>query len=246
MDPMTTIDSTAIVVPVRNEAKSLPSCIAGLRVAIAHAGRDHPGVSVAIRFALDRCSDRSAEIIESAGFRWVESVRPGVGAARATAVGAALGSLGCDTDRVLIACTDADSIVPADWLTHQIDLANCGADVIVGAVEPDRAELDSERLRAWEVTHRDGQARGHVHGANLGLRASVYLAAGGFEPVLEHEDVDLVTRATALGARLKTTEASRVVTSGRLEGRTPGGYAGYLRDDLLSLANALLDEQSVA
>ena len=240
------INSTAIVVPVRNEAQSLPSCIAGLRVAIAHAGREYPGVAVAVRFALDRCSDRSAEIIESAGFRWVESVRPGVGAARATGVGAALGTLGSDPDRVLIACTDADSIVPPDWLTHQIDLANGGADVIVGAVEPNSADLDSERRRAWEITHRDGQARGHVHGANLALRASVYLTAGGFEPVLEHEDVDLVSRAIAIGARLKTTEASRVVTSGRLEGRTPGGYAGYLRDDLLSLANGLFGEQSVA
>jgi glycosyltransferase involved in cell wall biosynthesis len=243
---MAIIDSATIVVPVRNEAQALPSCIEGIRAAIAHAAREYPGVSVAVRFALDRCSDRSAEIIDSADFRWVESVQPGVGAARAAAVAAALGSLDCDPDRVLVACTDADSIVPADWLTHQIGLANHGADVIVGAVEPDSAELDSERRRAWEVTHRDGQARGHVHGANLGLRASVYLEAGGFEPVLEHEDVDLVGRSIALGARIQTTEVNRVVTSGRLEGRTPDGYAGYLRDQLLPLASSLLDEQSVA
>jgi GT2 family glycosyltransferase len=243
---MATIDSVALVVPARNEAQALPSCIAGLRAAITHARREYPRVSVAVRFALDRCSDLSAEIVETAGFRWVESVRPGVGAARATAVTTALHVLGDDPNRVLVACTDADSIVPADWLTHQIDMANGGADVIVGAVQPDAAELDSERRRAWELTHRNGQAQGHVHGANLGIRASVYLAAGGFEPVLEHEDVDLVNRAIAVGARIQTSEANSVVTSGRLEGRTPGGYAGYLRDHLLPLASALLDEQSVA
>lgn len=241
------IDAVAVVVPVNNEEQSLPSCIRGLRSAAFRAGQEHPEVTVEVIFALDRCTDQSADIIESGGYRWVVSDVPGVGPARAAGAAAALEALGGFADhRILIACTDADSIVPSEWLTQQVDLANKGADVIVGAVRPNPAELDDHRERAWELTHLDGQASGHIHGANLGIRANFYLAVGGFAPLLEHEDVDLVNRAAARGARVEPTERICVLTSGRLEGRTAGGYAGYLRDELISLAESSPIEQSVA
>jgi glycosyltransferase involved in cell wall biosynthesis len=243
---MALIDAIAIVVPVNNEEQSLPACIAGLRSALDHARVSHPDVAVEVRFALDRCSDRSAELIRSAGHSVIESGRPGVGPARAAGVRAALAALALGAERVFIACTDADSVVPAEWLTSQLELAAGGADVIVGPVRPAENDLDSARQRAWELTHRDGQARGHIHGANLGIRASTYLAVGGFSALEEHEDVDLVARAEAVGAIVRSTESHCVVTSGRLHGRTPGGYAGYLRDQLLPLSDALADEQSVA
>jgi hypothetical protein len=129
----------------------------------------------------------------------------------------------------------APTPIPSNWLVHQIDLANEGADVIVGTVRPRPDELDEARRRAWERTHLDGQARGHVHGANLAVRANFYLAVGGFAPLVEHEDVDLVTRVVSTGAQVRPTAATCVLTSARLEGRTAGGYAGYLRDELLRL-----------
>jgi GT2 family glycosyltransferase len=241
------IDAIAVVVPANNEAQLLPSCIHGLRGAVFRARQEHPEVTVTVVFALDRCTDTSSEVIESGGYRWVESLRVGVGAARATGVAAALADLGTFAGhRILISCTDADSIVPSDWLTQQIELANGGADVIVGGVRPNPGDLDHERERAWELTHRDDQALGHVHGANLGIRANFYLAVGGFASVLEHEDVDLVARAVAAGARVRATGSNRVITSGRLEGRTEGGYAGYLREQLIPLAESSPVEQSVA
>ena len=75
---------------------------------------------------------------------------------------------------IWLADTDADSVVPSDWLICQIYLANRGADVIVGGVPPNEAELDEERCHAWQLTHLDGQAHGHVHGANFGIRANLY------------------------------------------------------------------------
>ena len=39
----------------------------------------------------------------------------------------------------------------------------------------------------------------HVHGANLGFRASAYLTAGGFPPVPTAEDHALVAALTAGG-----------------------------------------------
>jgi Glycosyl transferase family 2 len=241
------IDAIAIVVPVNNEAQSLPSCIGGIRAAIGRARTEHPEVSIVVCFVLDRCTDNSGRIIKSAGYWAVDSHRPGVGASRATGVSAALKALGGIAEhRILVACTDADSVVPSNWLTHQMDLADEGADVIVGAVRPKLDELDDERRQAWQDTHLEGQARGHVHGANLGVRAIFYLAVGGFASVREHEDVDLVTRVVATGGQVRPTEANCVITSGRLAGRTAGGYAGYLRDELIPLAESNPIEQSVA
>jgi hypothetical protein len=231
-------EAVAITVPVNDEAGLLPGCIAGLRATIADAGRRYPHITVAVSFALDRCTDDSADIIHSAGYRAICAVAPGVGAARATAVDEAMLALEGSADhRILIACTDADSVVPQGWLAHLIELADLGADVIVGPVRPSERDLDNERRRAWELTHPDGEANGHVHGANLGVRANFYRAVGGFAPITEHEDVDLVRNVVALGARLRVSDQS-VITSGRLHGRTDGGYAGYLREQLIPLARS--------
>ncbi|PPF86713.1 hypothetical protein C5B96_04850 [Subtercola sp. Z020] len=132
-----------------------------------------------------------------------------------------------------IANTDADSAVPPTWLLEQLALAEHGADVMIGTVRPDFADLTPQQVDAWLATHVPGAANGHVHGANLGLRASLYERAGRFQPLDEHEDVDLVGRLRALDARIVPSAAAEVLTSGRQAGRTPGGYAGYLRTALV-------------
>ena len=134
-----------------------------------------------------------------------------------------------DPSRTWLACTDADSAVPAGWILEQVRLADAGADVVVGTVRPDPADLTATQLAAWRATRVPGRPNGHVHGANLGVRADAYLRAGGFPDRPVHEDVDLVAALVASGARVVATDACDVLTSGRLLGRAPGGYAGYLR-----------------
>ena len=72
-----------------------------------------------------------------------------------------------------------------------------------------------------------------MHGANLGVRADAYLAAGGFRTVAEHEDVGLVETLRAAGAPIDSTDRAPVTTSARSTGRVPGGFAGYLRRHVL-------------
>jgi len=103
----------------------------------------------------------------------------------------------------------------------------------VGTVRPEFTDLSAVQLRAWIATHPVGPPNGHVHGANLGIRASAYLEVGGFRPLVEHEDVDLVERLRASGKTITPANSSEVLTSGRSFGRTPGGYARYLRSDLV-------------
>ena len=215
------IARVGVVIPARDEEVLIGRCLESVREAASRVD-----VPVTVVVVADGCLDRTAEVARSfpgVVVREIESSN--VGTARATGAAEAI-ARGADW----LANTDADSIVPPNWLSEQLALAATGVDVMVGTVRPDFAELSPEQVRAWEATHTPGQPNGHVHGANLGIRASAYLAAGGYRTLPEHEDVDLVARLGAFVA----SDRCEVITSARLFGRTPGGYARYLREEMLA------------
>ncbi|TKR24725.1 glycosyltransferase [Cellulomonas hominis] len=225
-DPRPPVARVLVVVPVHDEEELLAACLASVATAAAGAG-----VPVDVVAALDDCRDGSAGLARAAGVRTVTLGARAVGAARAAGIDAGLDRCGEDPGAVWIACTDADTVVPPHWLRTHRGLADAGADVVVGTVRPDPRDLTPRQLAAWRATRVPGRPHGHVHGANLGVRADAYRRAGGFAPLAEHEDVDLVARLRAdRAAVVRTSDAVDVVTSGRTVGRTPGGYAGYLRD----------------
>jgi glycosyltransferase involved in cell wall biosynthesis len=222
--------SVLVVVPVRDEEDLLPGCLGALHRAVGHLRGLRGDLAVEVVVVLDGCTDASASIARAAGFRTVVTGGVGVGAARRA--GADVAPRGVPAARTWLACTDADSTVPVGWLTRQVTLAEAGADVVVGTVRPRLDDLSPDRASAWRASHAPGVANGHVHGANLGIRLSVYRAAGGFAALPEHEDVALVEAARGVGAHVVADAAGEVLTSARLVGRTPGGYARHLRDDL--------------
>ncbi len=227
--------AVAVVIPAHDEEELIGACLDAVRLAAAAVSDRVEHVSVHV--AADACSDQTSRIALAAGAEVVFPEQRGVGAARAAGVTSALAAHAHVPPRsIWIAHTDADSVVPAHWLVHQLELASAGADVVVGTVRPDFRDLSAEQTSAWWATHVPGTANGHVHGANLGTRASTLVGAGGFEHVLEHEDVLLVAEARARGARLVASDDAWVRTSGRPVGRTAGGYAGYLREQLIPLA----------
>lgn len=223
----------AVVVPVRDEEELLGRCLASVLTA-RRVLRTVRACTVDVVVVLDDCRDASADVVARFGtVRVLERSTGDVGAARRAGVRSALAVAPVPPARTWLACTDADSQVGADWLVEHVRLADAGADVVVGTVHPDPADLTPAQWRAWRSTHVPGRPNGHVHGANLGVRASAYVRAGGFTPAREHEDVDLVARLRAGGARVVASDAVDVRTSGRPVGRTPGGYAGHLRATLL-------------
>ena len=127
-----------------------------------------------------------------------------------------------------LACTDADSAVPADWLITHFEHALAGTELLLGLVRPDPAELSVGLLESWKLAHRLADGHPHVHGANFGISADMYKRAGGFADVAVHEDVLLATRVRELGGRVVSTSSSPVLTSARLSGRAPSGMAEYL------------------
>ena len=221
------VRAIAVVVPARDEEATIDACLALLAVARAELADRHPDIEVRTCVVADRCVDRTRERAGHHGSVQIVHCDAGnVGHARAAGVAHLLDGL--DPAATWIANTDADSTVPPQWLASQVDDAERGADAVVGTVRPDFADLSGEQVRRWLERHIPGQPNGHVHGANLGVAAKAYLEVGGFRPLVEHEDVDLVRRLTIAGFTIHNSDAAEVITSSRLVGRTPGGYSAYL------------------
>lgn len=221
-----TIDQVLVVVPAHNEAVDLPHCIDALLEAARRI--DVPARIVAV---LDSCSDGSSEVIPS-GIDVIRAQHHNVGKSRATG----FSTFGTDSRSASastwFATTDADSVVGPTWLARQLEYAR-GADVVAGTVRiADWDDQPSSVQQLYEQRYHAHPAgrHGHIHGANLGIRADKYWSVGGFSHLEEGEDVDLVRRLSEDGARIAWAQDIAVTTSARTDGRTPGGFAGHIRE----------------
>lgn len=217
------------VIPAHNEEQSITTCAAAV---IDAACATHVPVDIVV--ALDACTDATADVIRRFGprVRGVEMDYRNVGYTRRAGVAAALAGVPAhvDASETWIFSTDADSIVPPDWITRQLDLAARGADAVVGTVEPNwqDAVRPAEIHRLYERRYNAVAGHEHVHGANLGVRASAYLAAGGFDTLACSEDVALVEALRATGFCVQAVADIPVITSTRVSHRAPGGFSTYL------------------
>lgn len=216
--------AVVVVVPAHNEESLLSRCLRSLRRAAGDVT-----VPVHVVVALDSCVDDSARLVPPTMSRvWTDARN--VGAARAAGFAFAASAFGHGgLERLWYATTDADSAVPSDWLTAQLSHTD-EADVTVGTVAVRWRERDEHVRAEYERRYRRRAAggHGHVHGANLGFRADWYHRVGGFRPMSDGEDVDLVARLAAAGARIARPEQPAVLTSDRLGNRVRDGFAGYL------------------
>jgi hypothetical protein len=104
-------------------------------------------------------------------------------------------------------------------------------DAVAGVVALDPRTVTPDLMRGFRSTYVvEGATHSHVHGANLGIRASAYSAAGGWCPfTVVGEDHGLWNRLEATGAATRQCTDLRVVTSGRITSRVEGGFATDLR-----------------
>jgi glycosyltransferase involved in cell wall biosynthesis len=210
----------AVTLPAHNEEQLIAVCLQSLQVAALHpALRDEP---VVIVVALDRCSDATEWICQRMGVEVVNVDAGCVGIARAAASERAL-ALGARW----IGCTDADSVVPPDWLARQLQ---CGAHAFCGVVAVgdwlDYPQAVREQFLQGEQAV-DGHP--HVHGANMGFSAAAYRQSGGFAPLTTGEDVALIQTMHGAGMRVARLASPRVMTSARRHARAPHGFSDFLR-----------------
>jgi glycosyltransferase involved in cell wall biosynthesis len=223
------VKAVAVVIPAHDEAALIGRCLTSVTRAVARAREREPGLVATVTVVLDACRDTTPVLVRGWPVQAIEITARNVGTARRVGVAHARAGVDARPEDTWIAMTDADTVVPRDWITHQLDLMDAGIDLVLGTVRPDFADLSPRHAAYWRATHHRGRPAGNVHGANLGVRASAYAEAGGIPDLAEHEDVALVRALRAIGVREHASDVHEVETSGRFTGRTPGGYAAFLR-----------------
>jgi len=220
-----------IAVPAHNEEASLSACLAALLAAARDPALQ--GETVALLVVLDACDDGSDAVVRghqalfaAAGVALdcIAVNERRVGAARAAGARALLAR-----GARWLAFTDADTRVSPQWLAAQLAL---DADVVCGSVAVDDWSPHADRAEAlrahFDGFYQDRDDHRHIHGANLGVSAAFYQAAGGFEAVPCHEDVLLVRALEKIGARFAWSAQPRVFTSARRDARARGGFGDTL------------------
>ncbi|MBE2998312.1 glycosyltransferase [Nocardiopsis sp. HNM0947] len=225
------IRAAAVVVPAHDEGASVAACVAAVHRSLALAPLPPHRCHVVV--VADGCHDTTAAAARLMDAHVLDVPRVGVGTARAEGVQYAMElCTGVRPGALWLASTDADTLVPPWWISSQLRYAEEGHDAVAGTVEVGDWSLRPEGLaahfaRRFPVT--DGHA--HVHGANLGVRASAYIDAGGFPGLVSGEDRALVERLTVRGHAVRRPADLPVLTSARRAFRAPGGF-GRLLDDL--------------
>jgi glucosyl-3-phosphoglycerate synthase len=234
-----------VVVPARDEAPHIATCLHALR-----AQRDMTPGSYEVILILDGCRDDTLQVIQQTtrhvhqpAFHTVTLPRPqGVGRARRLGMDIACRRLmQVGREEALIASTDADTTVAADWLSAQLALAQQGAEAIGGLIELDAAErqaLDPSAItvREHSTAQRliriieqtaEGAAVEHPHfsGASLALTAAAYRRCGGLPVRAALEDEALAEALTRQGIVIHRSRTVQVRTSARTDGRAPRGLA---------------------
>ena len=223
--PSPVLKAMVVVVPVHNEEDHLPACLASIAVAAQQVP-----TPVTVIAVLDDCTDDSARLIPP-GVRTVTISARNVGAARAAGFHAGAQHAEPST---WLACTDADTIVAPRWLARQRDHHHAGATAVLGTVDVNwqhhHPNTQRRYTRRYHLTSPPdgGHGHGHVHGANLGVRADIYWHVGGFAPLQVHEDVDLVDRLLAADIPITWDDANPVLTSDRPNPRATGGFGDHL------------------
>ncbi len=234
-----------VVVPARDEAPRIAACLYALS-----NQRDMTPSSYEVILILDGCRDHTLQVIQQTtlllqqpAVHTVTLLRPqGVGRARRLGMDIAYRRLTqIGAEHGLIASTDADTTVAADWLSAQLALAQQGAVAIGGLIELDPTErqaLDphaiavrehntAQRLTSTIEQTAEGAAVEHPHfsGASLALTAAAYERCGGLPVRAALEDEALAQALTRQGIAIHRSRRVRVRTSARTDGRAPRGLA---------------------
>lgn len=237
-----------VAIPAHDEGATIRACLVNVVNAIRRAQREGVVARARVMVAAHRCRDTTAslalevlrDLLGDDGDYEVLVIGEvgGVGLPRHAAVSRGLAAIGADLDRTWVFSTDADSLVPADWIVHSLLIAAEAHAPAVAGMTSLHAHTGSRAARlAYEEILRRGlyvdvegkPAHSHVYGANLAVRADAYVAVGGF-PVHGHaEDQRLVDALASAGFPIARSRRLLVSTSGRTMGRAAGGLAHLLR-----------------
>jgi cellulose synthase/poly-beta-1,6-N-acetylglucosamine synthase-like glycosyltransferase len=154
---------------------------------------------------------------------------------------------GGEKDGVILT-TDADSQVAPNWIAENLAAFEAGAEAVLGRIDLDgegkflpealhrRGELEDayERLLtelSWRLDpleHNPWPHHATISGASLGVTRTAYCRVGRLPRVPLGEDKALIALLSRHDARIRYCPTAHVITSGRINGRAPGGVADTL------------------
>ncbi len=241
-------------VPVRNEVDRIGACLHALAGQVG-IGADGLGIVLFLNNCTDGTAEAVAALLPGLPVQVRVITRDFAGAqagwARREAMEAAASWLEEAAPDGVILTTDADSRVPPDWVARNLAALADGADAVAGAIALDEAEAarlpDALHARgrlegAYEallialedlidpVAHDPWPRHATRSGASLAVRLSAYRGAGGMPALPLGEDRAFVAALLRADARVRHAPDIVVVTSGRLDGRAPGGAADTMRE----------------
>ncbi len=243
-----------VALPARNERERIDACLTSLS-----RQDGVPVGSYGILVFLNNCTDGTRRIVDDwvAGspcpVRVLYEDHPGAtaGWARRSAMEAASGWLAEEgADDGVILTTDADSRVGATWIADNLACVAAGADAVAG-----RIALDAEEASLLPAAlHARGRLEGEYEallteigarldpepwnpwpchwttsGATLAVRRTVYNRVGGMPALPVGEDRAFIAAVRRHDAFVRHAPHIEVVTSGRLDGRAPGGAADTMK-----------------
>lgn len=255
--------SVVVAVPVRNEAERIGDCLRALALQ-GEAQAD------AIVLVLNNCTDATADIVRLLAptlpvpLHPIEVALPPerafAGAARRLAMEHAASLAG---EGGVLMTTDADGRVAPDWIAANLAALRRGADAVAGRAEIDPVEAllipahlhaDDARECAYaalldeiaallDPDPADPWPRHDEHsGASIAVAASAHARAGGIPAMPLAEDRGFIEALRRVDARIRHAPEVRVIVSGRIEGRAPGGMADTIRRRMVR-QDALLDDR---
>lgn len=253
------IAAVGVIVPARDEQERIAACLHSVRQAL---GQLPQTVSTAVTVVLDRCRDRTPDIVARlledwpgaaavrvaalGGARAGSALGPepahivagsGVGAVRDLGVRRALGTLRAHPpDAVWLLHTDADTTVPPSWVLDHLahaDAGVCGVAGMADLADVDGLSADARRLYR-EIVREDRLDRGRHHHV---YGANLGVRADAYLDVGGFP-VDGVGEDHGLWSRLGESGRPLVQPVGvrvRTSARLRGRAAGGLADLLLAL-----------
>ena len=207
----------SVVVPTMNEEKYIQPCLDSLR------RQTYKDLEIV---AIDASTDSTPTACAAAGWKVVKQVSKGIALARAEGFAAASGEI--------IACTDADTAVDAQWAERiarifeedkvvcaygPVYLRDCGPALRLLAAFC----YNTLFLRISRFLRRD-----NISGQNFAIRKSAYDAVGGFRAELvTAEDVDLGLRVRKLGRVVYAKKMAVHTSARRLLAEGPLHFIGH-------------------
>jgi GT2 family glycosyltransferase len=237
-------DRSFVAIPAHNEADRICACLYAL-------GRQ-TRLPDRVILLVNNCADATGRIARDVAPRLrfpldvVEVTLPAgkVGAGHARCQAMAIAARDAHTDDLLLT-TDADALVPIDWIERNHQAFTAGAQVVCGQAVIDvmqskvqtgaalEARLNDllDRI-AWDLDpepHDPPPRHREASGASLALSVAAYRLVGGVPDIASGEDRALVHRLWQMDARIRHDPQIQVVVSGRTVGRACNGMADTLR-----------------